>query len=261
MILADKIILVTGSTGGIGQQLCQQLADQGAKLVLSCYDEAALQKLQATLGAQHIVVSADISNQQGREKIVAACSKAGGIDAVINLAGILEFTLFETQSSIHIEKIITINLTALMLLSQGLIPQLRAKPEAAMVNVGSIFGSIGHPGFAAYCASKAGVKCFTEALSRELADTQIHFSYIAPRATQTALNNDQVNALNKALGNSSDSPEYVARQIVDVLKRNRSLRFLGWPEKLFVKVNALFPSLVHRALVKNLKTIKQFATQ
>lgn len=261
MKIANKTILITGSTGGIGQLLCQQLADQGSRLILSCYDEVALQKLQSALGANHVVVAADISSQQGRDKIIAACSDAGGIDAVINLAGILEFTLFESQPANNIERIIAINLTALMILSQGLIPQLRAKPEAAMVNVGSIFGSIGHPGFIAYCASKAGVKCFTEALSRELADTNIHFSYIAPRATQTALNSNQVNALNIELGNASDSPEYVASQIVDVLVHDQSLRFLGWPEKLFVKVNALFPSLVHNALVKNLKTIKQYATQ
>ncbi len=261
MIITDKTILVTGSTGGIGQELCEQLADQGAKLILSCYNEAALNGLQTILGPRHTIVTADIGSQEGRDKIVTACSEAGGIDAVVNLAGILEFTLFETQSSNNIEKIININLTSLMILSQGLLPQLRSKSEAAMINVGSIFGSIGHPGFTAYCASKAGVKCFTEALSRELADTNIHFSYIAPRATQTKLNSDQVNALNTALGNASDSPNYVASQIVDVLKHDRPMRFLGWPEKLFVKVNAIFPSLVYRSLAKQLKTIKQFATQ
>ena len=261
MIIKNKTILVTGSTGGIGQQLCKELSDQGANIILSCYNEEALKSLQTRLGPRHSVVTADIGSQQGRDKIITACSEAGGIDAVINLAGILEFTLFETQVPNNVEKIININLTALMMLSQGLLPQLRSKPEAAMVNVGSIFGSIGHPGFTAYCASKAGVKCFTEALSRELADTKIHFSYIAPRATQTALNSDQVNALNTALGNTSDSPAYVASQIVDVLIHDRAMRFLGWPEKLFVKVNAIFPSLVYRSLAKQLKTIKQFAIQ
>lgn len=261
MIIAGKTLLVTGSTGGIGQPLCHKLADQGAKLVLSGHNAAAVKALQASLGENHIAVAADIGSDQGRDTIIAACTEAGGIDGVINLAGILEFSLFETQSPSSIEKIISINLIAPMLLSRGLIPQLRAKPEAAIVNVGSIFGSIGHPGFTAYCASKAGVKCFTEALSRELADTAIHFSYIAPRATQTALNSDQVNSLNAALGNASDSPDYVASQIVDVLRHDRALRFLGWPEKLFVKVNALFPSLVHNALVKNLNIIKQHANQ
>ena len=128
-----------------------------------------------------------------------------------------------------------------------------------ILNVGSIFGSIGHPGFVTYCASKAGVKTFTEALGRELADTNIRVGYIAPRATATALNTDRVNKMNRKLGNRMDTPAYVAERIVGQLKTGRELTYLGWPEKFFVRVNALLPSVVRNALVKNLGVIKQFA--
>ncbi|MDP6651237.1 MAG: SDR family oxidoreductase [Gammaproteobacteria bacterium] len=261
MRVKDKTILVTGATGGIGSALCSLLAKRGARLILTCYNDELLAWLKAKLGSGHTTVTADISSNQGRKEIVTACTRNGGIDAVINLAGILDFNLFEKQSEETIDKILSINLVSVMLLCHELIPMLREKPTAAIANIGSTFGSIGHPGFAAYCASKAGVRCFTEALSRELADSDIHVSYIAPRATSTSLNTDQINALNTALGNKSDSPEYVADQIVEVIEQDAWLRFLGWPEKLFVRVNALCPGLVHGALVKKLSVIKQYANQ
>lgn len=260
MNIRGKRILLTGATGGIGTQLAEQLHKQGAKLILSCYQEQALQQLNNKLGNVHLLACADIASFSGRQQIVELCQEAGGIDAVINLAGILNFSLFETQAPQVVEQTLQINLLAPVLLCQELIPILRKQDEAVILNVGSIFGSIGHPGFVAYCASKAGLKCFTEALSRELADTSIQVSYIAPRATKTSLNDDRVNELNAKLGNGSDSPEYVAQEIVQLFKSNRQVSYLGWPEKLFVRVNALLPGLVRRSLVKNLKVIKQFAT-
>lgn len=261
MDLANKRILVTGSTGGIGTELCRLLNERGAKLILTCYNEELLARQRAELGVNHLAVTAQIDTSAGREEIVSACQHDGGIDGVINLAGILDFDLFEQQSTNTIARIVNINLTAAMLLTHELIPILREKSEAALLNVGSIFASIGHPGFVSYCASKAGVKCFTEALARELSDTSIRISYIAPRATSTSLNSDSVNALNKALGNNSDSPAYVAKQIVEILEKNKRLRYLGWPEKLFVRVNALFPSVIDGALGKKLDVIKQYSSQ
>lgn len=259
MNVADKTILVTGATGGIGSELSRLLSEKGARLVLTCFNEKLLHELRERLGEQHVIVPADVSSEQGREAIVTACTEAGGIDAVINVAGILDFKLFELQSTSIIEKIMSVNLVAVMLLCHSLLPLLKQRSSAALVNVGSTFGSIGHPGFIAYCASKAGVRSFSEALARELADTSIRVSYIAPRATNTPLNNSAINSLNEALGNKSDTPEYVARQILDVLEHNSRVRYLGWPEKLFVRINAIFPSLVDGALGKKLAVIKQFA--
>ncbi|PCJ23950.1 MAG: short chain dehydrogenase [SAR86 cluster bacterium] len=260
MNIRGKKILLTGATGGIGELLAGLLHEQGAKLVLSCFQQQALQQLNEKLGGVHTLACADIASYEGRKEIVDVCQESGGIDAVINLAGVLNFNLFENQSAQLIEKTLSINLVAPVLLSQALIPMLREREEAMILNVGSIFGSIGHPGFVAYCTSKAGMKCFSEALSRELADSSIHVSYIAPRATRTALNDARINDLNSALGNKSDSPEYVAGEILKLFKSKHLVSFLGWPEKLFVRVNALMPGLVRRSLVKNLRVIKHYAT-
>ncbi len=92
-----------------------------------------------------------------------------------------------------------------------------------------------------------------------LPDTPVRVAYIAPRATKTSLNDDRVNALNTELGNRSDAPELVADQIIAMLRDNSVLQYLGWPEKLFVRINALLPSLVGSALTKNLGKIKHYA--
>lgn len=265
MNLEEKRILITGADGGIGSVLSRSLASTGAHLVLCSHQTESLELLARDLasggpGGLIHTIQADITSQDDRERVVDICGQLGGIDVLINLAGILDFNLFQNQSPQVIERTISINLMAPMLLCQGLLPQMKKKREATILNVGSIFGSIGHPGFVAYCASKAGMKTFSEALGRELADTNIRVSYIAPRATATALNTDRVNAMNSQLGNKMDSPEYVAGKIVDQLRNDALLTYLGWPEKLFVRINALLPSVVRKALVKNLGTIKQFAS-
>ena len=259
MNLNGKTLLLTGATGGIGKLVAQRLDAAGACIVLNCYLQDALAELSTELNGNHVIVCADVSYEQGREAIVSACAGAGGIDGIVNLAGILDFALFAQQEVGLLERMITINLAAPILLTRLLLDQLMNKKEAVILNVGSIFGSIGHPGFTAYCATKAGLMRFTEALSRELADTPVRVAYIAPRATKTSLNDDRVNALNKELGNKSDNPELVADQIVAMLENNSVVEYLGWPEKLFVKINALLPGVVGSALIKNLSKIKHYA--
>lgn len=258
MQLVDKTVLVTGATGGIGSELCRQLAAIGVKLVMTAMNPAQLQALHAELGASHVMVAADIATDAGRQNIVQSCTDASGIDAVINLAGILNFSMFAGQNAALVSKTFEVNTLAPILLLQQLLPQLFLKPEARILNVGSIFGSIGHPGFAVYCASKAAIKTFSEAMARELADTTVSVAYLAPRTTRTGLNNDKVRALNAALGNKEDPPELVAKEICDMLAGKQSLRFMGWPEKLFVYINAVMPSLVHKALAGKLPLIKKF---
>ncbi len=138
-------------------------------------------------------------------------------------------------------------------------PLLRRQPRALLVNLGSTFGSIGYPGFTAYCASKFALRGFSEALRRELADSQIKVLYIAPRATRTAMNSADVVAMNNELKVEMDDPQEVARQIVHAIATEREELYLGWPEKLFVRLNGLLPRLVDQALRKQLPVIKRFA--
>ena len=85
--------------------------------------------------------------------------------------------------------------------------------------------------------------------------------YLAPRATATDLNSGAITALNDTLGNKVDSPEWVASELITLLGSNKQQRYLGWPEKLFVRLNALFPGVVHSALVKKIPVIRKYVEQ
>ena len=261
MNLNNCRILLTGAAGGIGGAVAQALSLKGANLLLVGRNEQVLEPLAQKLVGEHQVVVADITTSEGRKYIIEECHQSGGIDLMINLAGVLDFQFFDQQSESCIEQTLSTNLLAPMLLCNRLIPLLKQKTKAAIVNVGSTFGSIGHPGFTTYCASKFGLRGFTEALSRELADTKIKVFYLAPRATATGLHSDAITALNDDLGNKIDSPEWVASELVTLLGSNKHQRYLGWPEKLFVRLNALFPEIVHNAFIKKISIIRQHAKQ
>ena len=258
MQLNNKNILLTGATGGIGKAIASRLSIAGATVSLVGRNRSTLSPLLDSIGPQHHLMVADINSPEGRSAIAEHCALKA-IDVVINCAGVLEFGLYEEQAQSAVETMITTNLLSPMLLCQQLIAPLKLRPEAAIINVGSIFGSIGHPGFTAYCASKHGLRGFTEALQRELADTVIRIGYLAPRATDTDFNSAQVVALNQALGNNMDSPELVAAELIKLLESSQMQRFMGWPEKLFVKINGLLPNLVGRSLIKNLPIIKRYS--
>ena len=112
------------------------------------------------------------------------------------------------------------------------------------VNIGSGFGSIGFAGYSGYSASKFALRGFTEALRRELADSSVRVGYLAPRATVTDMNSEQVVAMNKELGNKMDTPESVAEEFLSLLKSDQTERYIGWPERFFVKLNSLLPGVV-----------------
>lgn len=258
MSLQDKRVLLSGATGGIGWAIAERLAGAGAKLLLLGRNEEKLRQLQQALPGEHRVVIADLNSASGRDEVQLQCRQEG-LDVWVNAAGVLDFQLFDEQDAGQVQQMLTTNLVSPILLTQGLLPLLQQRKESVIVHIGSIFGSIGHPGFAAYCASKFGLRGFTEALQRELADTSVRVLYLAPRATHTDLNSMAVTALNEALGNSVDSPHQVALELMNLLAGRRKHHYMGWPERLFVRINGLFPGVVHQALVKKLPIIKHHA--
>lgn len=260
MQLSGKHVVLVGASGGIGNALAHALAQAGARLLLAARGEARLETLRQQLpGPGHRIVSVDITRADDRARLVDAAADFRA-DVLINNAGSGQLSLLDDIGDAEIERLLALNLTAPMLLCRAFAPLLRAREHAAIVNVGSILGSIGCAGSAAYCASKFGLRGFTEALRRELADTGIRVLYFAPRATDTPLNSDAAQALNRALGNAVDTPARVAATLVRLLERSqRTQYFFGWPEAFFVRVNGLLPALVDRALRKQLPIIRQHA--
>lgn len=250
-------ILLTGATGGIGFELARELVRRGARVVAAGRNAEALERLARD--PETTAVHADIATTAGRLAVTSAVAATGGVDAVIHAAGVNRFGMLEAMDDAAIEGMIAINVTAPIALTRSLLPGLRRREQSAVVFVGSILGSLGHPGFAAYCATKGALHAFSEALRRELADTGVRVLYVAPRATRTAMNTSRVEALNRELGVAMDDPAKVAGLVCDALAGDRSESYLGWPEKIFVRLNALLPGLVDGAMRKQLAVVKRFA--
>ena len=259
MTVRGMNVLLTGATGGIGSQTAALLATRGANLLLTARDEGRLNALKAELSAygnRIRVLPADLATADGRQRVAAAAHEyCGGINVLVNNAGVNRYDLLEMQSGHDVEAIINTNLLAPVLLTQKLLPHLQRQPKAAVVNVGSIVGSIGLPGQVAYCSSKFGMHGFSEALRRELSGSSVRVVYVAPRSTDTDMNEPLLREINELSGVRTDDTSVVARQIADAIARLPRERFIGWPERLFVKINALLPGLVDRSMKKQARLL------
>ncbi len=261
MELKGANIVLTGASGGLGRELARQFAAAGANLLLVGRDEARLGDLLNGLGGTGVrlaCIAADL-NQSGDIERIAEAARAFDADVLVNNAGINAFGMFERQDWTDSADVLNTNLFSPLHLTQALLPWLARRPHAAILNIGSTFGSLPFPGFAAYSAAKAGLRGFSQALRRELADSRIEVVYVAPRAISTPLNSDRVNALNEELGSHSDSPELAARQIVAALRAGRGETHLGFPERLFAWLNGVAPRLIDRALAGKLVSVKRHA--
>jgi short-subunit dehydrogenase len=259
---SEARILLTGAAGGIGSATARELGRAGAMLLLTDMHAPALQALEAELRAEGVeveAIAANIASSEDRGNLVSRAASLR-INTLINIAGVNPFGWLANQSEAEIELVFRINTVAPVLLCRAMLPVLAGNGPAHIVNVGSAFGSIGFPGFSAYSASKFALRGFSEALRRELADTKIKIHYVAPRATRTQLVTDRVRAMNEELGVAMDPPLTVARAISAVLDTERRELAIGYPERLFAKLNGLLPALVDRALAKQLATIRRHAT-
>ncbi|MBF8803306.1 SDR family oxidoreductase [Pseudomonas asiatica] len=259
MRLPDCVAVLTGASGGIGLELAAQLCSAGARVLAVSRQQGKLTELMARYPGQLRWQQADLRCAEGRRDVLEAARAMGSCNLLINAAGVNRFALLEQMDEAALDELFDLNIKAAVQLTRLCLPLLRAQPSALVVNVGSIYGSIGYPGYATYCASKFALRGFSEALRRELADTSVNVLYAAPRTTRTTMNSSAAQALNQALKVGVDDPHDVARAVLDAVHAERSELYLGWPEKLFVRLNGMLPGVVDRALRKQLPLIRRYS--
>ncbi|WP_458070477.1 SDR family oxidoreductase [Rhodanobacter sp. BL-MT-08] len=256
--------ILTGASGGIGQALLRELLAKGAHVLAVVRSpeklDALFDELSAAKRKRIQVVRADLALPEGRRAVVSAASWLNSApNLLIHGAASSSFGLFADNAADDVGRLLALNVTSPLQLTHDLLPLLRESPTAQVVAIGSTFGSIGYPGFAAYCASKFALRGAFEALAREHHGESIAFLYMSPRATRTDFNSPEVDALNEALGNRVDSAQHVAAEIIKAIDSNQRRLQIGWPEKWLVRLNSLLPGLLDRGIASQLPRIQDHA--
>lgn len=256
MQLEGRIVAITGAGSGIGRALALSFAGHGAFPILIGRNENKLRETEAQLpaGALARCCVADITTPHGRQSVLQACRANGQLDILVNNAGLVPSGLLDDLSDADLEQTAATNVVAPIALTRELLPLLRRSDRAWIINIGSVFGDIGHPHFAAYCATKFALRGFSDAIRRELARDRIGVTYAAPRATRTAAT-DGMAPLVSGYDMKLDDPLAVARRIVAAVEAESTTVFPGAAERLLIFIQRFFPALIDFGLRRQVAAI------
>jgi 3-oxoacyl-[acyl-carrier protein] reductase len=194
--LSGKSALVTGASGGIGGAIAKALHARGATVGLSGTRTEPLEKLKAELGERAHVLPADLGDPAAIEALLKSADAAlGGIDILINNAGLTRDNLAMRMKDEDWQKVIDVNLTAGFRLARGAMRGMMKKRWGRIIGITSVVGVTGNPGQANYAAAKAGMIGMSKSLAQEVASRAITVNCVAPGFIETqmtgALNDDQ----------------------------------------------------------------------
>lgn len=187
MNLQRKTALITGATGGIGEAIAKELAAQGAKVGLSGTREAKLAEVSSTI-ENSVILPANLGEDGGVEALLkAADEQLGGIDILVCNAGVTKDNLTMRMKDEEWNQVIRINLEAGFKLNRGVLRGMMKKKWGRIINITSVVGTMGNPGQANYCASKAGLQGMSKAIAMEVASRGITVNCIAPGFIKTPM--------------------------------------------------------------------------
>lgn len=186
--LAGRRALITGAASGIGAAIATRFAGEGASVVLSGRRAALGEETAAAIraaGGDARFVSGDATDEAAVAELIAGCAELGGLDIVVNNAGIAPAGPLEELTRESWDEVLQCNLTSMFLVSKHAIPLLRKSPHPSIINLGSTFGVVGAGGSVAYALTKAAAISFSQSLAIELAGDGIRVNALCPGATQT----------------------------------------------------------------------------
>jgi NAD(P)-dependent dehydrogenase (short-subunit alcohol dehydrogenase family) len=184
--LTERRFLVTGAGAGIGAGICRRLAADGARVAVTDLDLGAAEAVAAGLGGGAVPLRLDVTSG---DEIAAACDRLvagwGGLDGVVNNAGIGAAGTVETADLEDLDRILDVNLRGPFLVIRHTLALLRESASASIVNIGSIAAQVGLRERAAVSASKGGLEALTRAVAVDLAGAGIRVNSVAPGAVET----------------------------------------------------------------------------
>lgn len=215
----NRVVIITGSTRGIGFSTAEEFLRHGDRVVMFCRHEKhvseAKQILSGLTGTENLLgLTGDVRDEENVKKIIENCVKHfGRIDVLINNAGVAVYKPIEKTSEEHWDRVIDTNLKGTFLFLRNVIPVMKRQKAGIIINVSSGLGVEGMAGFSAYCASKFGVVGLTRALADETSMSGIRIYAVLPGAVNTKLT---AGIELKMDPTAIMQPEYVAQKIFEV---------------------------------------------
>lgn len=189
--LAGKVAIITGAANGIGLAAVRKFAEEGAKVVLADFDEAAGRKAEKTLKAEGLdcrFIEVDVANWESAEKLAEeTVAHFGKIDILINNAGITRDAMLAKMSVEEFQQVIDVNLTGVFNCTKAVIPYMIEQGSGKIVSTSSVSGVYGNIGQTNYAAAKAGIIGMTKSWAKELARKGINVNAVVPGFTETSM--------------------------------------------------------------------------
>jgi len=189
--LSGKRALVTGASGGIGSEIAKALAAQGAEVALSGTRTGALEDVAGDISGKTHILPCNLSDLDSVERLVPQAEEAmGGVDILINNAGMTRDNLFMRMKDEEWDDVLKINLTAPFHLTRAAIKGMMKRRFGRIVSITSVVGVVGNPGQGNYAASKAGLAGMSKSLAYEVASRGITVNTIAPGFIASAMTDE-----------------------------------------------------------------------
>ena len=256
-------VLITGGSRGLGLLVARELGAEGARITIVARDEAELDRAKQDLQERGIEVQTlrcDLANREEAIRLVdEVAAKAGGIDVLINNAGIIQVGPLDHMTPEDFEEAMAVHFWAPLHTTLAAVRAMRAQGGGRIVNVSSIGGKIGVPHLAPYCASKFALTGFSDSVRAELARDRIYVTTVLPGLMRTGSpfnawfkgrHRDEFTwfAISDSIPVASIDARRAALQLIDACRHGEAELVISWPAKLAIIANAVMPEVVAFAM-------------
>ena len=262
--IADKRVILTGASSGIGWHLALQLAQQGAHVIASARRTARLDELVETFKTNQdantstkpgtiIPVTGDVCDRDLQQQLIDTCDQQfGGVDLLINNAGIGAMGRFDDADADRMRKVFDVNFFAIAELTRLALPKLKLGNDALIVNMSSILAHRAAPLKSEYCASKFALHGFSDSIRAELAKDNVSLLLVSPSTTDSEFFDsaieDQTGKNWKKRG--SMPPDVVAAKTIRAIRKRKHEIIMTHGGRFLVWLDRLVPGVANRIMAR-----------